>query len=195
MDESGYHGCHKNGTCLTALRQAYSLVEGVFLVRGFFLGIGQGRLVQVKGTLNALVYRGILDNFMLPTFWEQFGDCPFLFQHDSKLTHKARSIITWMREFGVEEFDRPAQSPDLNLVEHLWNELEWRLLPKNPTEHTPKHCGKPFQRSYNCYRLRWAGIISNTVDRDVTCVRRQMSKCLQNIVWVFYLIHVFIYVT
>ena len=40
-----------------------------------------------------------------------------------------------MREFGVDELDWPAQNPDLNLIEHLWDELKWRLRarPSRPT--------------------------------------------------------------
>ncbi|KAK3562750.1 hypothetical protein QTP86_006967 [Hemibagrus guttatus] len=53
--------------------------------------VGLGPLALVKGTLNASAYQDILDNFMLPTLWEQFGDDPFLFQHDCTPVTKARS--------------------------------------------------------------------------------------------------------
>ncbi|KAI4877261.1 hypothetical protein NFI96_002353 [Prochilodus magdalenae] len=71
---------------------------------------------------------------MLPTLWGRFGDGPFLFQHDSAPVHKANSI-TWRSESGVEELDWPAHSPDLDLIEHLWDGLERRLRarPSLPT--------------------------------------------------------------
>ncbi|KAK3528472.1 hypothetical protein QTP70_000122 [Hemibagrus guttatus] len=78
-------------------------------------GAGLGFLVPLKGTRNASEYQDILDNFMLPTLWEHFGDIPFLFQHDCAPVHKARSIS--------------------NPIEDLWDELEWRLRarPSRPT--------------------------------------------------------------
>ena len=70
--------------------------------------VGRGPLVPVQGTLNASADQATLDNTMLPTFWGLCGHSPILFQHDCTPVHKARS------EFGVEELDCPAQSPDLN---------------------------------------------------------------------------------
>ncbi|KAK3545507.1 hypothetical protein QTP70_007761 [Hemibagrus guttatus] len=78
-------------------------------------GVGLGPLVPVKGTLNASAHQDILDNFMLPTLWEQFGDDPFLFQHDCTPVHKASSIKTWMSEFGVEERQRVLTSTPQNI--------------------------------------------------------------------------------
>ena len=80
--------------------------------------------------------------------------------------HKAKSIKTWISEFGMEELDWPTQSPDLNPIEHLWDVLEWRLQsrPSRLTSvsdltnalleerskisiNTPEPCGKLAQRS------------------------------------------------
>ena len=61
------------------------------MVWGCFSGVGFGLLVPVKGT-KASSYQDMLDNFMIPTLWEQFGDSAFLFQHGCAPVHKGRSI-------------------------------------------------------------------------------------------------------
>ncbi len=44
--------------------------------------------------------------------WQQLRDSPFLLLHDNAPVHKTRYIKKQFSQFGAEELDWPAQSPD-----------------------------------------------------------------------------------
>jgi hypothetical protein len=79
-----------------------------------------------------------LTHCILSTVEDQFSDDDCLYQHDSAPCHKSGSIREWYADNNIPEMDWPAQRPDLNPTEHLWDELEHRLCsrPQCPTSIT-----------------------------------------------------------
>ncbi len=88
------------------------------MIWGAMSSAGVGPLCFLKTNVTAPVYQEILEHFMLPSADQLFKDADFIFQQDLAPAHTAKSTKSWLNDHGVTVLDWPANSPDLNPIEH-----------------------------------------------------------------------------
>ncbi len=60
---------------------------------------------------------------MLPSADQLFKDADFIFQQDLSSAHSAKNTKSCLNDHGFGVFDWPANSPDLNPIDNLCQEV------------------------------------------------------------------------
>jgi transposase len=89
-----------------------------------------------------------------------------MFQQDNARAHTARATMDFLQQHNIRTMPWPALSPDLNPIEHLWDEVQRKLNEVRPTPMTAADLSVAFLRI-------WAAIPMAFINRLIHSMYRR----------------------
>jgi len=143
------------------------------MVWGCFINDTPGPLVIIEETVNAQKYLQILENHLLPFLTSLDDEKAYIFQDDNASVHRAKVVIEWKEDNLIGSLPWPAQSPDLNPIEHVWDYLERRVRGRNST---PKSTAD----LVSALREEWVNIDPLYLENLVSSMPRRVLSVIKN---------------
>ena len=109
---------------------------GSVMLWGCVASTGTGKLVKVEGRMDSTQYQQILGNNVQDSVRKLKLRRGWLFQQDNDPKHCSKSTKEFMQRHRYNVLEWPSQSPDLNIIENVWNYLKRAVHARQPSNLT-----------------------------------------------------------
>lgn len=113
---------------------------GKLMLWGSMTYYGVGDASWIPGKMNSDVYVDVLQTYVLASRnWYGMDRTKFIFQQDNAAIHTTAKVKMFFAKSKIRVLEWPANSPDLNLIEHIWAHIKRRLYQyKEPPRTLPE---------------------------------------------------------
>ena len=139
-------------------------------VWGAFHNNVKSPFVLPDGYLTGVLYRGILQNTLVPFARHYFGD-NYRYQDDNATPHRARVVLDFLQQGNVTKMEQPPRSPNCNPIEHLWDELGRAI---SSMDNPPQNLDELRQALLD----KWAQIPVQRLQRLVASMPRRLAAII-----------------
>ena len=132
---------------------------------------GVGTMEVIEGIMCKEHYKEILQRNMKKSSRKLRMGSNFIFMHDNDPKHKSKLVTEYLEDNNVNVLDHPPSSPDLNVIEHLWDEMGRRLLEKEIRNK------KDLEKEL---KALWDDISSDVTQKLVESMPRRLQEVIRN---------------
>jgi hypothetical protein len=130
------------------------------------------QLVRINGNLNARRYIAeILTPHVQPVS-QQMGP-NFILQQDNARAHTARIVTNHLAQNGITVMEWPASSPDLNPIEHIWDQLKKAVYQQVQNNTT-------LAQLEQIVNQEWQALPMHKVRRVIRSMTNRARECIQS---------------
>lgn len=137
-----------------------------------FHGVGDAGWLQ--GKVDSDAYLDVVSDYVRQSrdYWGMDATT-FIFQHDNSRVHTSRKVMEFFEQENITVLPWPANSPDLNLIEHIWVYIKSKLdlYPK-----APKTMNELWERVQDI----WGHISSDFLQNLYTSMPKRLEEVIKN---------------
>ena len=103
------------------------------MVWGCVTAMGLGRIIKIDGNMDGPLYTEILNDDVLGTLKDLgIKKKDVYFQQDNDPKHTSRVAREWFKKNKLDVLDWAPSSPDMNIIEHVWEYFNKRVRTRSP---------------------------------------------------------------